>query len=172
MPIATASTESMRVLTTVTCVLFLVCHAIIDPHLAVVVFFPIVADCVCSLHRAQVLACLVIRLALAEVFCTDCGVLALDEPTTNLDYANSQSLAEALRELITSRRGHNNFQLIVITHDEQCVTGPACGGGAPCTPLNHRFAQLIGTREMTQYMWRVTKDDNGHSHVEQEVVDV
>lgn len=67
------------------------------------------------------LACLVIRLALAEVFCTDCGVLALDEPTTNLDYANSQSLAEALRELITSRRGHNNFQLIVITHDEQYV---------------------------------------------------
>lgn len=83
------------------------------------------------------LACLVIRLALAEVFCTDCGVLALDEPTTNLDYANSQSLAEALRELITSRRGHNNFQLIVITHDEQCVccVGRRCTTVMPCVQV-------------------------------------
>lgn len=115
------------------------------------------------------LACLVIRLALAEVFCTDCGVLALDEPTTNLDYANSQSLAEALRELITSRRGHNNFQLIASSRTtnsmwllRHCST----------LVLLVRFAQLIGTREMTQYMWRITKDDKGHSHVEQELVDV
>jgi len=33
----------------------------------------------------KVLACLVIRLALAETFCLSCGILALDEPTTNLD---------------------------------------------------------------------------------------
>ena len=33
----------------------------------------------------KVLACLVIRLALAETFCLNCGILALDEPTTNLD---------------------------------------------------------------------------------------
>lgn len=33
----------------------------------------------------QVLACLIIRLALAETFCLNCGILALDEPTTNLD---------------------------------------------------------------------------------------
>lgn len=37
----------------------------------------------------KVLACLVIRLALAETFCLSCGILALDEPTTNLDAANS-----------------------------------------------------------------------------------
>ena len=35
--------------------------------------------------RPQVLACLIIRLALAETFCLNCGILALDEPTTNLD---------------------------------------------------------------------------------------
>lgn len=34
---------------------------------------------------SQVLACLIIRLALAETFCLNCGILALDEPTTNLD---------------------------------------------------------------------------------------
>ena len=26
-----------------------------------------------------------VRLALAETFCLNCGILALDEPTTNLD---------------------------------------------------------------------------------------
>lgn len=46
----------------------------------------------------KVLASLVIRLALAEVFCLQCGVLALDEPTTNLDRENIESLAYALTE--------------------------------------------------------------------------
>ena len=31
---------------------------------------------------------MVIRLALAETFCVSCGILALDEPTTNLDHNN------------------------------------------------------------------------------------
>lgn len=33
-------------------------------------------------------ASVVIRLALAETFCVSCGILALDEPTTNLDQRN------------------------------------------------------------------------------------
>ena len=45
----------------------------------------------------KVLACLIIRLALSETFCINCGILALDEPTTNLDTENAASLAEALR---------------------------------------------------------------------------
>lgn len=44
----------------------------------------------------QVLASLIIRLALAETFCLNCGILALDEPTTNLDAPNAESLAAAL----------------------------------------------------------------------------
>ena len=44
----------------------------------------------------QMLASLVIRLALAETFSINCGVLALDEPTTNLDEENTKALAEAL----------------------------------------------------------------------------
>ncbi|KAH7573000.1 hypothetical protein JRO89_XS03G0048900 [Xanthoceras sorbifolium] len=44
----------------------------------------------------KVLASLIIRLALAETFCLNCGVLALDEPTTNLDGPNAESLAAAL----------------------------------------------------------------------------
>ena len=46
----------------------------------------------------QVLASLIIRLALAETFCLSCGILALDEPTTNLDVENIESLALALAE--------------------------------------------------------------------------
>lgn len=52
----------------------------------------------------KVLACLIIRLALAETFCLNCGILALDEPTTNLDAENSCSLAEALRSIMVARR--------------------------------------------------------------------
>jgi DNA repair protein RAD50 len=66
----------------------------------------------------KVLASLIIRLALAETFSVNCGILALDEPTTNLDHENKISLAAALGEIIKQRRGQANFQLIVITHDE------------------------------------------------------
>lgn len=38
----------------------------------------------------RVLASLVIRLALAETFCLNCGIMALDEPTTNLDFKNKK----------------------------------------------------------------------------------
>ena len=95
----------------------------------------------------RVLACLIIRLALAETFCLNCGILALDEPTTNLDARNSTSLAQALTDIMQSRRDQENFQLIVITHDV-------------------RFAHLIGQREHAEYYWRISKDEEMHSHIE------
>ncbi|XP_014679955.1 PREDICTED: DNA repair protein RAD50-like [Priapulus caudatus] len=67
---------------------------------------------VCIIH--QVLASLIIRLALAETFCLNCGILALDEPTTNLDRDNIESLAHALTEIVTYRSQQRNFQLLVI----------------------------------------------------------
>lgn len=66
----------------------------------------------------KVLASIVIRLALAESFCLNCGILALDEPTTNLDEANKAGLAHALARIIQNRSAQHNFQLICITHDE------------------------------------------------------
>ena len=66
----------------------------------------------------RVLAAIVIRLALAETFCLNCGILALDEPTTNLDDANKAGLAHALARIIIGRSKQQNFQLICITHDE------------------------------------------------------
>lgn len=61
----------------------------------------------------RVLASLVIRLALAEVFCLRCGVLALDEPTTNLDRENIESLAYALTEYIPSHELFAHFHIII-----------------------------------------------------------
>ncbi|KAL2923297.1 DNA repair protein RAD50 [Bienertia sinuspersici] len=101
----------------------------------------------------KVLASLIIRLALAETFCLNCGILALDEPTTNLDGPNSESLAAALLRIMEDRKGQENFQLIVITHDE-------------------RFAQLIGQRQHAEKYYRVHKDEHQHSIISaQEIFD-
>lgn len=100
----------------------------------------------------KVLACLIIRLALAEVFCLNCGILALDEPTTNLDPANSQSLAQSLHQLMEQRRNQDSFQLIVITHDEQ-------------------FAHMIGKREHAETYYRISKDEYQHSKIREQLVD-
>ncbi|XP_064938273.1 DNA repair protein RAD50-like isoform X1 [Musa acuminata AAA Group] len=101
----------------------------------------------------KVLGSLIIRLALAETFCLNCGILALDEPTTNLDGPNAESLAAALLRIMEDRKGQENFQLIVITHDE-------------------RFAQLIGQRQHAEKYYRVTKDELQHSIIEaQEIFD-
>ena len=44
-------------------------------------------------------ASIVIRLALAETFSVSCGILALDEPTTNLDRENKVQMCVPFLEL-------------------------------------------------------------------------
>jgi len=94
----------------------------------------------------RVLASLLIRLALAETFCDECGIIALDEPTTNLDRENIESLAGALSNFIRLRQGCSNFQLIIITHDED-------------------FVELLGRSEYIDHYYKVEKDNNQHSKV-------
>lgn len=74
----------------------------------------------------KVLASIIIRLALAECFSVNSGLIALDEPTTNLDRDNIRSLAQSLAELIKVRRKQANFQLIIITHDEEFLRHMNC----------------------------------------------
>lgn len=74
----------------------------------------------------RVLASIIIRLALAECFGVNCGLIALDEPTTNLDRDNIMSLAGSLHDIIRYRQSQSNFQLIVITHDADFLKAMQC----------------------------------------------
>jgi len=94
----------------------------------------------------KMLASIIIRLALAETFCNSCGILCLDEPTTNLDEHHIKSLAKSLRDLIQSRADNNNFQLVVITHDPT-------------------FIDLIGSDFCDSY-YHVHKNENNFSSIE------
>lgn len=94
----------------------------------------------------KVLASIIIRLALSETFCINCGILALDEPTTNLDKDNIDSLAASLNSIIKTRKKQSNFQLLVITHDEE-------------------FMQKMGRSEFAESYYEVLKDENQYSQI-------
>uniref|UniRef100_A0A7N6AT37 Zinc-hook domain-containing protein n=1 Tax=Anabas testudineus TaxID=64144 RepID=A0A7N6AT37_ANATE len=94
----------------------------------------------------KVLASLIIRLALAETFCLNCGILALDEPTTNLDRENIESLAHALVEIIKNRSRQRNFQLLIITHDED-------------------FVELLGRSSYIEHFYRIRKNQDQNSEI-------
>lgn len=99
----------------------------------------------------KVLASIIIRLALAESFGIGCGLIALDEPTTNLDRDNIRSLAESLHTIINARKTQANFQLIVITHDEEFLRHMRCS-------------------DFCDYFYRVARDDKQNSYIEKESI--
>jgi DNA repair protein RAD50 len=99
----------------------------------------------------KVLASIIIRLALAECFGVNCGLIALDEPTTNLDRDNIRALAEALAEIIKIRRQQKNFQLLVITHDLE-------------------FLRYMKCDEFADEFYRVSRDEKQKSKIEKQNV--
>ncbi|KAF6005588.1 hypothetical protein HII13_005419 [Brettanomyces bruxellensis] len=94
----------------------------------------------------KVLASIIIRLALAECFGLNFGMITLDEPTTNLDEENIESLAKALNKIIEMRSVQSNFQLIVITHDE-------------------KFLRYMNAVEFTDHYFKVVRDERLHSTI-------
>lgn len=94
----------------------------------------------------KVLTSILIRLALAECFGSNCGMIALDEPTTNLDSENAESLASALNSIIEMRKNQKNFQLIVITHDE-------------------KFLSHINGDSFTDHFYRIQRDESQKSMI-------
>ncbi|KAI0699279.1 hypothetical protein C8T65DRAFT_659755 [Cerioporus squamosus] len=95
----------------------------------------------------KMLASIIIRLALADSFGQNCGILALDEPTNALDTENIDALAASLVDIINERRNHANFQLIIITHDEN-------------------FLRKLGQNDVMEYYWRVSRDSRQKSIIE------
>ena len=75
----------------------------------------------------KMLASIIIRIAIAQTFCARCGIIALDEPTTNLDKKNRKELASQLVEIANLRMEEDgeekkkNFQLMIISHNEKFV---------------------------------------------------
>ncbi|KAI0322043.1 AAA domain-containing protein [Amylostereum chailletii] len=82
----------------------------------------------------KMLASIIIRLALSDSFGQNCGILALDEPTNALDTENIDALAASLVDIINERKNHSNFQLIIITHDEN-------------------FLRKLGQSDVMEYYW-------------------
>ncbi|KAH8813273.1 DNA repair protein Rad50 [Xylogone sp. PMI_703] len=99
----------------------------------------------------KVLASIIIRLALAECFGVNCGLIALDEPTTNLDRDNIRALAESLHAIIRARQQQANFQLIVITHDEE-------------------FLRYMKCADFCDNYYRVSRDDKQKSIIERQSI--
>ncbi|CAN8101160.1 unnamed protein product [Discula destructiva] len=97
----------------------------------------------------KVLASIIIRLALAESFGINCGLIALDEPTTNLDSENIKSLATSLHGIIKARQAQANFQLIVITHDEE-------------------FLRYMRCNEFCDFFYRVARDRDQKSTIKKD----
>lgn len=92
----------------------------------------------------KVLASIIIRIALAECFGTSFGMITLDEPTTNLDEENIESLARALHKIIRDRMEQRNFQLIIITHDE-------------------KFLRMLNAVDFTDYYYKVQRNERLNS---------
>ncbi|KJA21183.1 hypothetical protein HYPSUDRAFT_141004 [Hypholoma sublateritium FD-334 SS-4] len=97
----------------------------------------------------KMLASIIIRLALSDSFGQNCGILALDEPTNALDTENIDALAASLVDIINERKTHSNFQLIIITHDEN-------------------FLRKLGQSDVMEYYWRVSRDSRQKSIIDRQ----
>ena len=63
-----------------------------------------------------------ILLTICSHYLINTGCLVLDEPTVNLDENNKRGLAVAMAHIIANRSKQNNFQLVLITHDEVFIS--------------------------------------------------
>ncbi|KAM0687048.1 DNA repair protein rad50, partial [Conglomerata obtusa] len=93
----------------------------------------------------KVLCSILMRLALSDAFSAGCSIMALDEPTTNLDKENIEALAMTLKGIIEKRKENKDFQLILITHDENFVE--------------------IMCRDDCEYFYQIVRDNNGDSKI-------
>ncbi|CAD5224881.1 unnamed protein product [Bursaphelenchus okinawaensis] len=100
----------------------------------------------------KVLASILIRIALADVFGGDCPILALDEPTTNLDASKVENIGTMLKDLLDvyntpdNSTVRNDLQLLVITHDRRLV--------------DHLYLAC-----RPEFLYVLSKDELGMSHI-------
>lgn len=95
----------------------------------------------------KMIGSILLRLALAHVFCINFNILTLDEPTTNLDKENIESLAYTLIEII---KKNQQLQLVIITHDEDFLN--------------------IMCREGIDCYFRIKRNENGDSIITKQII--
>lgn len=112
----------------------------------------------CCSAGQRALASIIIRLALAQTFAISCPIIALDEPTTNLDESNFKNLALQLISLSIYNDDDDEsdddlldinkktFQIIIITH-------------------NCDFVKTLVEEGMLNSFYQITRDKDGcHSY--------
>lgn len=80
------------------------------------------------------------------MICFRFGILALDEPTTNLDQENIRSLCAALGEIVQERMTQKNFMFIIITHDKE-------------------FIESLGNIDKVSHYYEVSRNEDGKSRI-------
>lgn len=94
----------------------------------------------------KALAAIILRMTLAELLVKDFALIALDEPTANLDIDNVKSLATTIGNYVKRRKRKSaNIQWIIITHDEE-------------------FLRALDA-ESSPYYYKVQLDDEGSSKI-------
>ena len=122
----------------------------------------------------KVLASILIRIALADVFAGNCPVLALDEPTTNLDADKVENIGVMLKSLLEYR---NDIRL----GEEDCCsqadeTNPLSATMASATQKTRSLQLLVITHDKRlvdhlylacrpEFIYGLSKDENGVSRI-------
>ncbi|CDF36242.1 unnamed protein product [Chondrus crispus] len=92
-------------------------------------------------------ACLIVRLALVDMFCKELSFLVLDQPTANVDHEHAGYIGRAINIFLASRRRRGNFHLLLATTDRE-------------------LADMLDAREYCDHCYAITEDENGYSMAE------
>ena len=92
-------------------------------------------------------ACLIVRLALVEMFCEELSFLVLDQPTANVDREHAGYIGRAINIFLASRRKRGNFHLLLATTDRD-------------------LADMLDAQEYCDHCYVTTEDENSYSMAE------
>uniref|UniRef100_A0A1I7XLY5 SMC_N domain-containing protein n=1 Tax=Heterorhabditis bacteriophora TaxID=37862 RepID=A0A1I7XLY5_HETBA len=129
----------------------------------------------------KMLASILIRIALADVFGGMCSIIALDEPTTNLDSCKVEHMAEMLNDLIAARRNDDSqgisigkqFQVCLIILDIVFMAKYHCFSPYNMIVITHdeRLVDKLMLGSRPEYIYVLGKDARGLSYVKRQYPD-
>ncbi|KAI1716028.1 DNA repair protein rad-50 [Ditylenchus destructor] len=129
----------------------------------------------------KVLAAILIRIALADVFAGNCPILALDEPTTNLDADKVENVGLMLKQLIEVRN-NMDYDSTQESQSQSLLAGSLLAGSARSNQrltqsgsnknlqllvITHdkRLVDLLYLACKPEWIYGLSKDENGISRI-------